>query len=76
MRNLENGSLEFAIVEELILLMNLKKESGGGDNEIMKVAELKKVEQKSRTMEEFVQKFKRAVRESKYKRRVLIKEFK
>ena len=52
MRNLENGSLEFAIVEELILLMNLKKESGGGDNEIMKVAELKKVEQKSRTMED------------------------
>jgi len=76
MRNLENGSLEFAIVEELILLINLKKESGGGDNEIMKVVELKKVEQKSRTMEEFVQKFKRAVRESKYKRRVLIKEFK
>ena len=52
MRNLENGSLEFAIVEELILLMNLKKKSGGGDNEIMKVAELKKVEQKSRTMED------------------------
>jgi len=52
MRNLENGSLEFAIVEELILLINLKKESGGGDNEIMKVVELKKVEQKSRTMED------------------------
>ncbi len=76
MRNLKNKSLEFAIVEELILLMNLKKEFDGGDNEIMKVAELKKVEQRSRTMEEFVQKFKRAVKKSKYERRVLIKEFK
>ena len=77
MRNLKNKSLEFAIVEELILLMNLKKEFDGGDNEIMKVAELKKVEQRSRTMEEeFVQKFKRAVKKSKYERRALIKEFK
>ena len=42
----------------------------------MKVAELKKVEQRSRTMEEFVQKFKRAVKKSKYERRALIKEFK
>jgi len=37
---------------------------------------LKKVEQESRIMEEFVQEFKRAARESGYERRLLIKEFK
>jgi len=42
----------------------------------MKVAELKKVEQRSRIMEEFVQEFRRVARGSKYKRRLLIKEFK
>jgi len=36
---------------------------------------LKKVEQESRIMEEFVQEFKRAVRGSGYERRLLIEEF-
>ena len=64
------------MVEELILLLNLKKEFGGGYNETMKVAELKKVDQRSTTIEEFVQKFRKTVRESRYERRALIKEFK
>ena len=42
MENLENGSLEFATIGELILLINLKKEFGREDNETMKIAELKK----------------------------------
>ena len=39
----------------------------------MKVAELKKVEQESRIIEEFVQEFRRAARESEYKERPLMK---
>jgi len=42
----------------------------------MKVAELKKVKQRSRTIEEFVQKFRRAVRGSRYEKRPLVEEFK
>ena len=40
------------IVEEF--LADIKKEFGGGDNEIMKVTELKRIKQESRTMKEFV----------------------
>ncbi len=42
----------------------------------MKAAELRKLEQGGKTMEEFVQEFKRAVRGSGYKGRPLIEEFK
>jgi len=37
----------------------------------MKVVELKKLEQRSKTIEKFVQKFRRAARRSRYKRRLL-----
>ena len=47
-------------------LIDLKKEFGGGDNETMKVEELKKIEQKSSMMEKFVQGFRRAARGSRY----------
>jgi len=57
------------MIEEF--LANLK-EFGGKDNEIMKVAELKKVKQESRTIEEF----RRTVRDSGYERRLLVEEFK
>jgi len=42
----------------------------------LKVIKLKKVEQESKRIKEFVQKFKRAVRESRYEKRLLIEEFK
>jgi len=42
----------------------------------MKMEELKKVKQKSRIMEVFVQEFRRATKGSGYKRWLLIKEFK
>ncbi len=42
----------------------------------MKVVELKKVEQESKMIEYFVQKFRRAVRGSGYEGRLLIKKFK
>jgi len=35
-------------------LADLKKEFGGGDNKIIEVVELKRIEQGNRTMEEFV----------------------
>ena len=72
--DLEREFLNYKIVEKF--LADLKEEFGRGDNEIMKVGELKKVEQGSRTIEEFVQKFRRAVRGSEYKERLLVEEFK
>jgi len=42
----------------------------------VKAAELRKLEQGGRTMEEFVQEFKRAARGSGYERRPLVEEFK
>ena len=57
-------------------LVDLRKKFGRGDDKIIKVAELKKVEQKSKMIEEFVQEFRRAARGKRYKRRLLVDEFK
>jgi len=74
MEELEAGRVEYEMVEEFS--MSLKKEFGGGEEELVKVAELRKLEQEGRTMEEFIQEFKRAARESRYKGRPLVEEFK
>jgi len=66
--------LEYVTIGEF--LANLKKEFGGEDNKIIKVAKLKKVEQGNRMMKEFMQEFKKVAKESAYERRLLIKEFK
>ena len=66
--------MEYETAEEFLTV--LRKEFGGGEEEAVKVAELRKLEQEERTMEEFVQEFKRAVRESGYKERLLVEEFK
>jgi len=71
---LEAGKLEYESVEEF--LMNLKKEFGRGEEESVKVTELRKLEQRGRMMEEFVQEFKRAARGSRYEGRPLVEEFK
>jgi len=57
-------------------LVDIKKEFGRGDEKIVKVAKLKRLEQGERTIEEFVQEFRRAARESGYKERPLVEEFK
>ena len=57
-------------------LISLKKEFGGGEEESVKAVELRKLEQGGKTIEEFMQEFKRVVRESGYKGRPLIEEFK
>ena len=74
MEELELGEVEYESVEEF--LIGLKKEFGGGEEESVKVAELRKLEQGRRTMEEFVQEFKRAARGSGYEGRPLVEEFK
>jgi len=74
LEELESEEMEYEIAEEF--LTTLKKEFGGGGEESVKVAELRKLEQGGRMMEEFVQEFKRAARESGYKRRSLVEEFK
>ena len=74
MEELESGEMEYETVEEFFT--SLRKEFGGGEEESVKAAELRKLEQGGRTMEEFVQEFKRAARESGYEGRPLIEEFK
>jgi len=71
---LEERILEFESVGKFLTV--IKNEFGGGDEESVKVAELKKLEQGERVMEEFMQEFKRVARESGYERRPLIEEFK
>jgi len=74
MEDLESGNIKYILVEDFLL--NLKIEFGGENNNLAKVTELKKVEQGGKTIEEFVQKFKRTARESGFERRVLVEEFK
>ena len=74
MEELESGKVEYESVEEFLTC--LKKEFRGGEEESVKVAELRKIEQGGKTMEEFVQEFKRVARESSYKGRLLVEEFK
>ena len=67
------------ILEELEageFLAEIKKEFGGGEKESVKATELKKLEQGGKTMEKFVQEFKRAARGSGYEGRPLVEEFK
>ena len=74
MEELEAGEVEFESIEEFFT--GLRKKFGGGEEESVKAAELRKLEQGGRTMEEFVQEFKRAARGSGYKGRPLVEEFK
>ena len=74
MDELESGEVEYESIEEFLTC--LRKEFGGGEEESVKAAELRKMEQGGKTMEEFVQEFKRAARESGYEGRPLVEEFK
>ena len=74
MEELENGEMEYESIEEFFT--SLKKEFGGEEEELMKVAELRKMEQGGRMMEEYIQEFKRAARGSGYEGRPLVEEFK
>ena len=56
--------MEYGMIGEF--LADLKKESGEGDNKIIKMVELERVEQRSKTIEEFVQEFIRTAKDSRY----------
>ena len=74
LEDLEEGKLEYESVGKF--LAAIKKKFRIEKEESIKVAELKRLEQEGRTMEEFVQEFRRVARRSRYKGRLLIKEFK
>ena len=74
MEDLEAGLLEYETAGEF--LADIRKEFGEGDEELVKVAELRRLEQEGKTMKEFVQEFRRAARRSGYEGRLLIEEFK
>ena len=61
LEDLGGGLLEYKTAEEF--LVDIKKEFGGRDEEIVKVTELKRIEQRGKAMEEFVQEFKREQQE-------------
>ena len=69
--DLEERLLEYETAGEF--LIDIKKEFEREDKEIAKLRELK---QGSKTIEEFVQEFRRAARESRYEERPLVEEFK
>ena len=74
MEELEAGEIEYETVEDF--LISLKKKFGGEEEESVKAAELRKLEQGGKMMEEFIQEFKRVARGSEYEGRPLVKEFK
>ena len=71
MEELKSGEMEYKTAEEFS-----RKEFGGGEEESVKAAELRRMDQEGRTMEEFVQEFKRAARGSGYEGQPLMEEFK
>ena len=52
LEDLEVGEVEYESAGEF--LIEIKKESGRGDEELVKVAELKRMEQGNQSIEEFV----------------------
>ena len=71
---METGKVEYESAEKFLTC--LRKEFGEEEEESVKAAELRKLEQGGRTMEEFIQEFKRAARGSGYEGRPLVEEFK
>jgi len=59
MEDLEAGEVEYELAEKF--LAEIQKEFRGGDEESVKVAELKRIKQEGRNMKKFVQDFKRVV---------------
>ena len=74
MKELKVGEIEYETATEFLTV--LKKEFDGGEEEAVKAAELRKLEQGGRIIEEFIQEFKRVARGSGYEGRPLVEEFK
>ena len=74
MEEMEVGEAEYESAEEF--LTSLRKEFGGGKEESVKAVELRKMKQGGKTIEKFIQEFKRVARDSRYEGRPLVEEFK
>ena len=74
LEELEEGKLEYKSMGNF--LAAIKKKFRGEEEKLVKVVELKRLEQGRRTMEKFVQEFRRTARGSRYEERLLIEEFK
>ena len=74
LEDLEEGLLEYKMVGEF--LTDIKREFDGRDEELIKAAELQKLEQGNKTMEEFMQEFRKVAKGSGYEGHPLIEEFK
>jgi len=70
--------IEKTLVVETIkeLFEKMRKEFGEFDEESRKVDELRLLTQGSRTYNKYVQVFKKTARRSRYKKRILVEEFK
>ena len=65
LEDLEVEEVEYELVGEF--LTKIKKKFGRGDEESVKVVELKRMEQGGQSMKEYVQDFKKVARGSEYK---------
>ena len=74
LEDLKAGKLEFESVGEF--LAEIKKEFEAREEELVKAAELRKLEQGGRTIKEFVQEFKRIAKGSRYEGRLLMEKSK
>ena len=74
LEDLEGEILEYETVGEFFA--DIRKEFGREDKEAVKIAELRRIEQGGRTIEEYVQELRRVARRSGYEGRPLIEEFK
>ena len=74
LEDLEVGELEYAMAGEF--LAEIKREFGEENKKTVKVAKLRRMEQRGKTMEEFVQEFRKAARGSGCEGCLLIEEFK
>ena len=70
----EVGEVEYKSAGKF--LAELKKEFEEGEKESVKAVELRKLEQGEKTMEEFVQEFKKVARGSRYEGQPLVEKFK
>ena len=74
LEDLKGDLLEYKTVEKL--LADIRKKFSREDKDSVKVTELKRLEQKSKIIKEFVQEFRRMVKSSGYEERLLVEEFK
>ena len=74
LEDLEKELLKYETAGEF--LTDIRKEFEGGDKETVKVVELKRIEQEGKTIEEFVQEFRRVAKGSRYEGRPLVEKFK